>query len=172
MTEIKNINKKSGLDLLKSICELVSNNNSQSTKNISELLGVENTKYKRDERGSKFLIPKNENLSHIAMNPDLDNNEKDKPITFLSFGGQNLNIKLKNLTELFPNVELTENMYDGGIQLFFHPIDSRFDFNAVSCQLFTEYKTIEEIGELNINRISLWFEANKIKTRAGYSMME
>jgi hypothetical protein len=170
VTEFKNINIKTGLDLLKSICELVSNNNSQSTQNISKLLGVENKKYKRDERGSKFLIPKNENLSHIAINPDLDDYENDKPITFLSFSGKNLNIKLKNLTELFPNFELTQNTYDGGIQLFFHPVDSRFDFNAVSCQIFTEYKTIEEINELNINSFALLFEPNRIKTRAGYMM--
>lgn len=34
------------------------------------MLGVENTNYKRTERGSKFLIPKNDNLNHVALNPD------------------------------------------------------------------------------------------------------
>ena len=170
MTKFKNINTKTSVDFLKSIAELVSNDNSKSTKFISELLGVENKKYERTERGSKFLIPKNKNLSNVAINPDLKDDENDKPIEFLSFSGKNLNIKLENLTELFPNVELTENTYDGGIQLFFHPVDSKFDFNAVSCQIFTEYETIEEISKLNINSFALLFEPNKIKTRAGYTM--
>ena len=172
MTELKSIDNTKSKEWLISISELLSNGNSQSTKTISDLFGNENPKYKRAERTSKFLIPKNENLNYIAINPDLENNEPDKPITYIAFSGKNLNLKLEYLTELFPNVELIENTYDGGIQLFFNPVDNRFDFTAVSCQIFTEYKKLDELTDLEINGISFLFQPNKIKTRAGYTMTE
>ena len=172
MTELKNIDNTKSKEWLDSISELLSNGNSQSTKTISDLFGIENPKYKRAERTSKFLIPRNENLNYIAINPDLEDNETDKPISYIAFSGKNLNLKLEYLTDLFPNVELIENTYDGGIQLFFNPVDNRFDFTAVSCQIFTDYKKLDELTDLNINRISFMFKPNKLKTRAGFTMTE
>ena len=172
VTETKNINNTTSKEWLILITEFLSNRNSKSTKTISELLGSENKKYKRNERGSKFLIPKNTNLNYVAINPDLENTETDKPVTFLAFSGEKLNLKLNYLTELFPNVELVENTYDGGIQLFFNPVDNRFDFTAVACEIFTDYKTLDELTDVNINGISFMFKPNKLKTRAGYTMTE
>lgn len=172
VTETKKLNNTTSKEWLNLVTEFLSNGNSQSTRAISEFLGSENKKYKRDERGSKFLIPKNENLNYIAINPDLEESETDRPVTFLAFSGEKLNLKLDYLTELFPNVELVENTYDGGIQLFFNPVDKRFDFKAVACQIFTDYKSLDELADLNINGISFMFKPNKLKTRAGYTMTE
>lgn len=172
MNKVENLNKTTSKEWLNLITEFLSNGNCQSTKAISELLGSKNKKYKRNERGSKFLIPKNTNLNYVAINPDLDDTEKDKPITFLAFSGEKLNLKLNYLTELFPNVELVENTYDGGIQLFFNPVNNRFDFTAVACQIFTDYKTLDELTDLNINGITFMFKPNKLKTRVGYTMTE
>lgn len=169
LTGINNTTAKEWLDLVSNI---LSNRNSKSTKTISDLFGEENPKYKRTNRGSKILIPKNNNLSYIAINPDLEEYEADKPVSFLAFSGEKLNLILKNLIEFFPNVELIENTYDGGIQLFFNPVDNRFDFTAVSCQIFTDYKTLDELYDININSISFLFLPNKLKTRAGYTMTE
>nr|WP_042272246.1 hypothetical protein [Nonlabens ulvanivorans] len=96
MTELKNINNTISKEWLDSISELLSNENTQSTRTISNLVGIENPKYKRAERISKFLIPRNKNL----------------------------NLKLEYLTDLFPKVELRDTTYDGGIQLFFYPMDN------------------------------------------------
>lgn len=170
MTKIKNLNNTSSKEWLNLITEFLSNSNAQSTKTITNLLGSENTKYKRTERGSKFLIPKNKNLNYVAINPDLDENDTDKPITFIAFSGENLNLKLNYLTELFPNVELVENTYDGSIQLFFNPVNSNFDFTAVSCDIFTDYKSLDELEEVSINNLSFMFNPDKIKTRAGFTM--
>lgn len=170
MCQINNLNNTTSREWLGIITKVFTKGNSLSTKYISDILGTENTKYKRDERGSKFLIPKNKNLTHIAINPDLDNNETDQPLTFLSFSGAKLNLKLIDLMEFFPNVEIVKNTYDGGIQLFFHPINSRFKFTAVACQLFTDYKQLEDLYDLNINEFSFMFQPNKVKTRAGYTM--
>jgi hypothetical protein len=172
VTETQKLNNTTSKEWLNLITEFLSNGNSKSTRATSELLGTENTKYKRKERGSKFLIPKNTNLNYIAINPDLDETETDKPITYLAFSGEKLNLKLNYLTELFPNVDLVENTYDGGIQLFFNPVDKRFDFTAVSCQIYTDYKSLYELTDLNINGISFMFKPNKLKTRAGYTMTE
>ena len=172
VTETQKLNNTTSKEWLNLITEFLSNGNSKSTRATSELLGTENTKYKRKERGSKFLIPKNTNLNYIAINPDLDETETDKPITYLAFSGEKLNLKLNYLTELFPNVDLVENTYDGGIQLFFNPVDKRFDFTAVSCQIYTDYKSLDELTDLNINGISFMFKPNKLKTRAGYTMTE
>ena len=172
MTKIKNLNNTTSKEWLNLITDFLSNGNSKSTKTITTLLGSVNKKYKRNERTSKFLIPKNSNLNYVAINPDLENTEMDKPVTFLLFSGEKLNLKLNYLTELFPNVELIKNTYDGGIQLFFNPVDNRFDFTAVACQIFTDYKTLDELTDLNINGISFMFKPNKLKTRAGYTMTE
>ncbi|MBB3125303.1 hypothetical protein FHS04_002847 [Mesoflavibacter sabulilitoris] len=172
MTETKRLNNTKSKEWLYLITEFLSNGNSKSTRAISDFLGSENKKYKKNERGSKFLIPKNTNLNYIAVNPDLEETETDKPVTYLAFSGEKLNLKLNYLTELFPNVELIENTYDGGIQLFFNPVDNRFDFTAVACQIFTDYKSLDELTDLSINGISFMFKPNKIKTRAGYIMTE
>ncbi|KJD31471.1 hypothetical protein PW52_16680 [Tamlana sedimentorum] len=172
MTKTKGLNNTTSKEWLNLITEFLSNGNSQSTKAISKSLGSENKKYNRNERGSKFLIPKNKNLNYVAINPDLEDTEIDKPVTFLAFNGEKLSLKLNYLTELFPNVELVENTYDGGIQLFFNPVDNRYDFTAVACQIFTDYKTLDELTDLNINGISFMFQPNKLKTRAGYTMTE
>lgn len=172
MNKTENLNNTTSKEWLNLITKFLSNGNSQSTKAISELLGSENKKYTRNERGSKFLIPKNTNLNYVAINPDLENTETDKPITFLAFSGEKLNLKLNHLTELFSNVELVKNTYDGGIQLFFNPVNNRFDFTAVACQIFTDYKTLDELTDLNINGITFMFKPNKLKTRAGYTMTE
>jgi hypothetical protein len=172
MIETKRLNNSTSKEWLNLITEFLSNGNTQSTKVISESLGSENKKYKRNERGSKFLIPKNTNLNYVSINPDLKDTETDKPLTYLAFSGEKLNLKLEYLTELFPNVELVENTYDGGIQLFFNPVDNQFDFTAVTCQIFTDYKTLDELADLNINGISFMFQPNKLKTRAGYTMTE
>ncbi|GAK95241.1 hypothetical protein JCM19298_1570 [Nonlabens ulvanivorans] len=169
MTKLKNINNTTSKEWLDSISELLSNGNTQSTRTISNLFGIENPKYKRAQRTSKFLIPRNKNLNYIAINPDLEDNETDKPISYIAFSGKNLNLKLEYLTDLFPNVELRDNTYDGGIQLFFYPVDNKFDFTTVSCLIFTDHKKLDDLTDLNINGISFMFEPLKLKTKAGFT---
>ncbi|NRD22690.1 hypothetical protein HNV10_05530 [Winogradskyella litoriviva] len=170
MSQSNNLNNTKSKEWLSLITEILAKGNSLSTKYITEVLGTENTIYKRNQRGSKFLRPKNKYLSYIAINPDLEDDETDQPISFLVCSGEQLNLKLKDLLDLFPNMEIVENTYDGGIQLFFHPVNSRFNFTAVACQLFTDYKKLDDLKHVNINEISFMFQPHKIKTRAGYSM--
>lgn len=169
---MKTLNNTKSKEWLHEISEFLTEGNSQSTKSVTEFLGTENKRHKRNERGSKFLIPKNQNLSYVAINPDLERSDSDKPVTFLGFFGEKLNLKLHDLIELFPEFEVMNNIYDGGIQIFFHPVDNRFDFTAVACQVFTEYKTINELTNLKIDRVSFMFKSTKRKTRAGYTMID
>ena len=166
------INKESSRKWLESICALLKDKNSNSTKSISDLFGFENKTIERDKRGSKFLIPFNKNLKYIAVNPDLTEFEEDKPLTYLSFSGENLKLNIKDLIEYFPNIEIVQNDYDGGIQLFFNPVNDQYDFKAVSCELLVNCRTIAELKDLEINHIAFLFNAQKIKTRAGYTMIE
>lgn len=170
--ENKEINVSNSKEWLNLVCDLLRENKSISTQTVSKLLGVENTEIKKENRTSKFLIPFNKNLKYIAINPDLEPFEMDCPITYLSFCGKNIQLKLTDLISLFPNFKLVENTYDGGFQIFFHPIKNDFDFKAISCQLFENKIDITKLDEIIINNISFLFKPNKIKTRAGYTMVE
>lgn len=172
MNKVKNLNNTTSKEWLNLITEFLSNNNSQSTKAVTESLGTENSKFKRGERGSKFLIPKNSNFDYVAINPDLEENDTDKPVSFLEFGGEKLNLKLEYLIELFPNVELVENTYDGGVQLFFYPVDRKFDFTAASCSVLMDCRGLDELRDVSINEISFMYKTRKVKTRLGFSMID
>ena len=163
-------NNTFGSEWLNLMCELLSTKAFQSTRKISELLGIEDTRYKRDERGSMLLIPKNLNLSSIAINPDLKDDEPDKPITYLSFTGKSLNLGVNHLKKKFPNFELVNNTYDGGFQVFFHPVDNNYNFSAVACQVFEKINSSNDLKNISIQEIEFLFNSTKTKKRFGYTM--
>jgi hypothetical protein len=164
------LQSKSDLDWFDEMCYLLKRENVVTVALLTDIIGKEDTKYSKENRGSKFLIPFDKRFNIACINPDIDS-DKDVDIEYLSVGGKDFNLKIKEVKERFGEPHVLSNVYDGGTQLFFHPISESYKFTALSCDIIEEKENIINVDDIVVNSISFHFRQNLIKHRAGYSMI-
>ena len=77
----------SDIDWFDTMCEILSNDKCPTTHQLTQSIGIEDSRFRTENRGSKFLIPFDKRFKTVCINPDLSDDEIDKPIDYLSFGG-------------------------------------------------------------------------------------
>jgi hypothetical protein len=158
------------IEWFSSFCDLLLKEKSPTTNGLIAVLGIENKSIKKENRGSKFLIPFDTKLNWIAINPDLSENEPNRPIESLGFGSSHLDLKFNDLLKLFPDYKVTSNVYDGGTQFFFYPVPEYFEFSAISSWIDEEKEEINDYNSLTFNRISFHFGENLFQARDGFHL--
>jgi hypothetical protein len=116
-------------------CDILKKENKPTVSFLIQVIGNENPDIKKENRGSKFLIPFDERFKTAAINPDLDS-AKDAEVEYFSIGGHGFKISIKELKKRFNLFSVESNIYDGGTQLFFYPIPEAYAFRGISCDLF------------------------------------
>jgi hypothetical protein len=138
---------------------------------FTSIIGVENTKIARHQRGSKFLIPFDQRFKSSCINPDIDSADSNVRLEFLSFTGGVFSLRISDVKARFAHVLIQPNLYDGGTQLFFHPVPEFYEFSAISFWVEEEIENIKNIDDVIVNSVSFDFGEQLIKLRDGYSMI-
>jgi hypothetical protein len=135
-----------------------------------QIIGTEDPNVRREVRGSKFLIPFDSRFKWAAINPDLAANDPDKPLEHLAMAGANFNLKMTDIVNRFPNYRTRRNTYDGGTQIFFYPIPSKYEFSAIDFWIKQEPEDIGNIEELIFHRVGFQFGDNLGLARDGFHL--
>jgi hypothetical protein len=165
---IKKLNAQNDLEWFHSICKILERDSSPTTKKLLKILGLEKPNPEGTVRGSKFLIPFDKRFDSISIKPDISLFDSDKPIDFLSFYGKKFALKSIDVVREFPDYSVQINTYDGGSQVFFYPIPTRFEFTALSFDVVDENVKINP--QLYFNYIKFHFGNILTQGREGFSM--
>jgi hypothetical protein len=159
------------LDWFDSICELLTRDKSPSVHKWEEIIGTEKPNPNNEIRGSKFLIPFDKRFEGSAINPAIKHSETDKPLEHLSFWGQKFNLKIEDVAQRFPNYRTQTNIYDGGTQIFFYPVPSKYAFTALSFHTPKEIEEIKKPLDVIVNSLTFMFRNKLVLLRDGYTMI-
>ena len=161
---------KNDLDWFDSVCEILKKENNPTVAQLTNIIGTENTDIKRHERGSKFLIPFDQRFKTSCINPDIDVTDREDKLEYLSFGGENFNLRITDIKARFNRLLIQSNLYDGGTQIFFYPVPDFYEFSAISFWINEEIEAIKSVDDLIVHSVSFDFGEHLIKLRDGYSM--
>ncbi|HEY5464024.1 MAG TPA: hypothetical protein VIJ95_12260 [Hanamia sp.] len=158
------------IDWFDNMCRILTKDKCPSTIQLAEVIGIEDSRFSKEKRGSKFLVPFDRRFKTACINPDLLYNDADKPIDYLSFGGTDFNLKMIDIIQRFPDYKTQLNIYDGGTQIFFYPIPKQFEFSALSFDTDKEPEDIGDINSLAFHHVTFQFGDNVFVGRDGYNM--
>ena len=152
------------------ICEILKRDNFPTTRLLIEISGMEKPHQDYKTRGSMFLEPYDKRFSNICINPILPPDEHDKPLDYLSFWGDSFRIKTASILSRFRNYRIQINTYDGGTQIFFHPVPSEFEFTSIDCWTEKDKTEIVDISEIELNSVTFMFGERLSLGREGFCM--
>lgn len=164
-SELESLSDKDWFDRM---CIILEKHQCPTTLQLTKVIGTEDLRFSKENRGSRFLVPFDKRFKTACINPDLSDNDVDKPLDYLSFGGADFNLKMIDVMNRFSDYKTQRNIYDGGTQIFFHPIPKQFEFSAISFRVEEEPEDISDINSLIFHHITFHFGANVILGRAGY----
>ena len=150
------------------MCGLLTKERNPTTKKLTSLIGTEDIEISRGNRGSKFLVPFDKRFKTACINPDLSDDEADKPLEYLGVGGVNFTLKMADILKRFPDYKIKRNIYDGGSQLFFNPVDDKFEFSALSFDLDKDPEELRDIQSLKVHQVIFNFGEHILIGRDGY----
>ncbi len=165
------LESKNNFEWFNSMCELLKKKEFPNVRQFIDIIGREDQEIKRENRGSKFLIPYDKRFNWACINPDLEDIGDSIPIEGLAFGGEHFEIKMPDLLHKFPEYKITGNTYDGGSQIFLFPIPVEYEFSAISLSTEKEPEEIENINELIFNSVSFKFGEKLVQGRDGFSLI-
>lgn len=158
----------SDIDWFDRMCIILKHPQCPTTLQLTEVIGTEDLRFSKENRGSKFLVPFDKRFKTACINPDLSDDDVDKPLDYLSFGGLDFNLKMIDVINRFPDYQTQRNIYDGGTQIFFYPISKKYEFSAISFQVEKEPEEISDIDSLIFHQVTFHFGDKVILGRDGY----
>jgi hypothetical protein len=161
---------KNDLEWFDALCDLLTKEKHPTTFELMQILGSEDLNVSKEARGSKFLIPFDSRFKWAAINPDLAVNDPDKPLEYLAVAGANFNLKMADIASRFPNYRTQRNTYDGGTQIFFYPVPSKYEFSAIDYWIKKEPEEVENIEDLIFHGVAFKFGENLILGRDGFNL--
>ena len=152
------------------MCSILQKNICPATQELAQAIGTEDSRFSKENRGSKFLIPFDKRFKTACINPDITNSEVDRPIDYLSFGGIDFTLKMVDVLQRFPDYKIQSNIYDGGEQIFFYPVPKQFEFTALSFNIDGALGSDGDIVLSNFHHVVFHFGDNLVLGRDGYHM--
>jgi hypothetical protein len=170
-TNLRNdLETKDNLEWFDAITDILKKDKHPTTYQIMQFVGTDKPNPANEVRGSRFLIPYDKRFKWACINPDVKNNEIDKPLDNLSFGGEMFSLKMTDIIKRFPVYRTQRNIYDGGTQIFFYPVPSEYEFSALDFWIRQEPEEIENINELIFHSVTFKFGDQLLLGRDGYHM--
>jgi hypothetical protein len=142
----KDVESKSDIEWFDIICTILKKENQITVNQITALIGTDKPNPANEVRGSRSLVPFDKRFNWASINPDLSNQENDRPIDYLSFSGSEFQLKMPDIVDRFADYKMQPNIYDGGTRIFFYPVDNEYEFSAID---FWISKELEEITNSN-----------------------
>jgi len=158
----------SDIDWFDAMCKILERGKCPTTIQLTQALGIEDKRFNKENRGSKFLVPFDKRFKTACTNPDLSDSDADAPLEYLSVGGMDFTLKMSDVTKRFPFYKIQRNTYDGGTQIFFHPIEKTFEFSALSFRIDKEPEDIGDVNSLIFHQVAFQFGDNVFVARDGY----
>lgn len=158
----------SDLDWFNTFCALLARDKRPTLGSVCRLLGKPRQDPPRERRGSLFLEPFDKRFSHVSINPDVDLNKSELPLEHIGLAGPSFSLRLADVFQRFPQHRLKLNTYDGGYQVFFHPVPEHYEFTAMG--VFTHDEDIVDPRELIVNNVRFYFGDNLTEYRDGFAM--
>lgn len=156
------------IDWFDAMCGILTKDKCPKTNQLTQIIGTEDSSFIKQNRGSKFLIPFDKRFKTACVNPDLTEDDVDKPLDCLSLGGVNFSLKMVDILHRFPDYKIQRNTYDGGSQIFFYPVASKYEFSALSFQIESEPEDISNVNSLIFHHVVFQFGENVVAGRDGY----
>jgi hypothetical protein len=157
------------IDWLDEMCNLLEKTNNPTTRKLERIIGAIDQTVSRDRRGSKFLIPYDNQFSFASINPDLKDDEEDRSLEHFAITSKDSILLMSDLTKRFPEFRVTRNVYDGGSQILFYPIDPKFEFRGLAFLNEKEPEQIE-VSNLYSRSIAFLFGETLYQFRDGYHL--
>lgn len=165
---IKELESLNHIDWFDRMCSFLLKGSCPSTNQLTQIIGVQDPRFSKENRGSKFLVPFDKRFKIACINPDISEVEIDKPVDYLSFGGEDFSLSMADVIQRFQDYKLHRNIYDGGTQIFFYPIEKRFEFSALSFRVENELEDICNVNSITVHHVTFHFGDNLIAARDGY----
>jgi hypothetical protein len=156
------------LDWLNTFCHLLTRDRRPTLGYACSLLGTPKQEPPRERRGSLFLEPFDRRFSYISINPDAPAEIADLPLEHIGLTGPSFSLRLADVLHHFPQHRLKLNTYDGGYQIFFHPVPKEYEFTALSAS--TDVEDIADPRELVVNNVRFHFGEHLAEYRDGFAM--
>src|SRR6185437_14460085 len=118
--------------------------------------------------GSQFIEP----FDKISINPILSLSDDNQKIFSLRFYGKKFSLPVVEIMKAFKEFMIQYNTYDGGTQLFFHPIPKEYNFTAIDVWTPEESIKNSDVRKLKVDNIVFLFASKLQLFRDGYSMVE
>jgi hypothetical protein len=166
----KDLESKSDIEWFDAICAILKKENQLTVNQIIPLIGTDKPNPNNEVRGSRALIPFDKRFTWASINPILSNQENDKPINYLSFGGNDFKLRMSDIANRFANYKIQQNIYDGGTQIFFYPVASEYEFSGIDFYTDKELATITDINNLIFNSVTFNFGNTLSLLRDGYHL--
>ena len=152
------------------MCDLLKKESKPTVHQLIAIIGTERPNPNHQIRGSKILDSCDKRFGGASINPDLKNDEADQPLDYLSFWGENFKIEIGEIAERFKSFKTQANMYDGGTQLFFHPVPEEYEFTAINCWTEKNINGTDTVFDLEVNSVIFHFGDQLVLMRDGYTM--
>lgn len=156
------------IDWFDTMCKILAKDKCPTTNQLTQVIGIEDSRFSKENRGSKFLVPFDKRFKTACINPDLSEDDTDKPLDYLSFGGVDFNLKMADIIQRFPDYKTQRNIYDGGTQIFFYPLVKIFEFSALSFSVEKEPEDIDDVNSLIFHHVTFQFGESVIVGCDGY----
>ncbi len=175
MKNIQNIKKHllalSDIEWFKYICKMLKNDNNPNVRLLLEVFGVEDPNSIDPTRNSMWLKSFDKRFSFISISPKIQE-ENNKMMTYLSFYGTDFNLRVGDVIKIFSKHLIAPNLYDGGTQIFFHPIPRVYSFDAIELWTPLDRSEVEDMTKLEVN--SLNFQTGKTLSNCltGYCLID
>jgi hypothetical protein len=164
------LENKSDLEWFDAICDFLKRDKHPTTHQLTQLIGSEKPNPNKEIRGSKFLIPYDKRFVFACINPNISQNDTDKPIEYFATGGKDFSLNMSDLLLRFPKFRTQRNTYDGGTQIFFYPVPDKYEFSALSFEIDKEPEEIENMATLMYHSVTFKFGDKLLLGRDGYHM--
>lgn len=165
----KHLESLSDIDWFDGMCSILAKHKCPTTNQLAQAIGIEDLRFSKENRGSRFIIPFDNRFKTACINPDILYNDVDQSLEYLSFGGTDFNLRMSEITHRFPAYKTQRNIYDGGAQIFYYPIPSNFEFAALSFPVDKEPEDID-ISSLIFHHVTFHFGENIVLGRDGYNV--
>ncbi len=87
----------SDIDWFDKMCSILTKHKCPTTNQLTQIIGIEDSRFSKEKRGSKFLVPFDSRFKTACINPDISDDDVDKPLDYLSFGGTDFNLKMSDI---------------------------------------------------------------------------
>ncbi len=143
----------SDVEWFHAFCDLLSREHHPTFASVCQVLGRPKPHSEEKPHSDENIHPADPRFSGIRVYRAAI--ESTTPLNRISLRGPPFSLPVAALLHRFPRHRLKYNIYDGGQQVFVHPIPKRYEFSALSA--WTESVVITDATKLVVDNVQFQF---------------